>query len=326
MSVTVMGAGAFGTALAVTLAARGPVQLWARDGAQVAAMRRDRQNHARLPDVPLPDGITPVETLPGDGGVVLLATPMQTLRQALRDHRAALSGATLVPCCKGIEIASGLGPMAVIAQEIAQEVTQGADAPAALLTGPSFAADIARGLPTALTLACADDTLGAQLQAQLSTETLRLYRSTDVAGAELGGALKNVIAIAAGAAIGAGFGDSARASVMTRGFAEMQRYAARQGARPETLMGLSGFGDLVLTCTSQQSRNFRLGLSLGRGDAFDPTITVEGAATAEALARTARAAGIDMPITQAVHGLTQGRLTVQDAMAALLSRPLKEEA
>ena len=152
----------------------------------------------------------------------------------------------------------------------------------ALLTGPSFAHDIACGLPTALTLACADDAIGQQLQKQLTTSNLRLYRTTDTIGAELGGAIKNVIAIACGAAMGAGLGDSARAALMTRGYAEMQRMALPLGARPETLAGLSGFGDLTLTCSTQASRNYRFGVALGQGVEFDPKITVEGAATAQA--------------------------------------------
>ncbi|MDM7255294.1 MAG: NAD(P)H-dependent glycerol-3-phosphate dehydrogenase, partial [Paracoccus sp. (in: a-proteobacteria)] len=192
------------------------------------------------------------------------------------------------------------------------------------LTGPSFAADIARGLPTALTLAGADAEAGEALQEALSTPTIRLYRTTDVAGAELGGALKNVIAIAAGAAIGAGLGDSARAAIVTRGFAEMTRFATARGARAETLAGLSGLGDLVLTCTSDLSRNFRFGQALGEGAPFDPSITVEGAATARAVSRIAPDTGVDMPISTMVAALSDG-LPVHEAMRALLSRPLKEE-
>ena len=194
-----------------------------------------------------------------------------------------------------------------------------------LLTGPSFATDIAAGLPTALAIACADADAGAQLQSDLTTSTLRLYRTTDMIGAETGGALKNVMAIACGAVIGAGLGDSARAALMTRGFAEMQRFALSKGAEPETLAGLSGFGDLALTCTSGQSRNYRLGLSIGRGETFDPTVTVEGAATARAMNDEAIRLGLDMPITRCVVALLDGKMKITDAMAHLLSRPLKEE-
>ena len=195
---------------------------------------------------------------------------------------------------------------------------------AATLTGPSFAADIARGLPTALTLACADE--GAEvLQHALSTPVLRLYRTDDIRGAELGGALKNVVAIAAGVAVGAGLGDSARAALITRGFAEMTRLAVAMGARAETLSGLSGLGDLVLTATSDLSRNFRYGRALGAGEAFDTTITVEGAATAQAVSAIARQRGISMPIADAVGALAQGRASVADTVVELLRRPLKEE-
>jgi glycerol-3-phosphate dehydrogenase (NAD(P)+) len=224
----------------------------------------------------------------------------------------------LVACCKGIELTTGLGPIEVMREALPE-------ARHALLTGPSFAADIAKGLPTALTLACADPDLGKSLQQSLNTTNLRLYRTTDTLGAEIGGALKNVIAIACGAVIGAGLGDSARAALMTRGYAEMQRLARHLGAEADTLAGLSGFGDLALTCTSTLSRNYRLGLALGRGEVFDPTVTVEGAATAHATDAKARAIGLDMPITACVVGLLDGKLTLDAAMTALLTRPLKEE-
>ena len=195
----------------------------------------------------------------------------------------------------------------------------------AVLTGPSFAADIANGLPTALTLACADEDVGHGLQTELSTPTLRLYRSADVVGAELSGALKNVIAIGCGAVMGAGLGDSARAALMTRGFAEIQRVAAAFGAQAETLMGLSGLGDLTLTCTSDQSRNYRLGLALGAGRDFDSSVTVEGAATAQALRRVARERGLDLPICACIADLVAGDVDMKGAMQQLLGRPLREE-
>jgi len=176
-----------------------------------------------------------------------------------------------------------------------------------------------------MTLACADSEMAEELQGQLSTGTLRLYRTTDVIGAELGGALKNVIAIAAGAAIGAGYGDSARASVITRGFAEMVRLASALGAWPETLTGLSGMGDLMLTCTSNQSRNFRYGLALGAGEGFDNRATVEGAATGRAVAVLAPKLGIELPVSGLVAGLTEGRIFMDQALDILLNRPLKEE-
>ena len=215
-------------------------------------------------------------------------------------------------------MSTGAGPVQIITEEVPS-------AKAAILTGPSFASDIARGLPTALTIAAGDDATARELQQELTTSTLRLYRTTDTIGAELGGALKNVVAIACGIAIGAGMGESARAALMTRGYAEMQRMAAFRGADPDTLAGLSGFGDLTLTCTSEGSRNYRLGLSLGRGDTFDASTTVEGAATARAVARVATQEGLDMPITMAVAGLLDKTLDVREAVHSLLTRPLKEE-
>lgn len=321
MSIAVLGAGAFGTALAISLAAEGnPVHLWARDADHAHAMQTVRSNQKRLPDAAFPDTLTVTSELDSIKGIstLLLAVPMQRLSEFLRTHAASLSGKTLIACCKGIDLETAQGPCGVITAVLP-------DADCAILTGPSFAHDIAAGLPTALTLACADDALGRQLQQALSTSTLRLYRSTDVIGAELGGALKNVIAIACGAAIGAGLGESARAALITRGFAEMQRMAKAVGARPETLSGLSGFGDLALTCASTGSRNFRFGLALGRSERFDPGITVEGAATAKAALARARQLGLEMPITEAVVAMTDQSLTLKEAMDALLSRPLKEE-
>lgn len=320
MSIAVLGAGAFGTALAISLAQETPVTLWARDADHVAEMQAQRCNASRLPGVTLPAGLSLTSDFATatTAEVLLLAVPMQKLRSVLETHQAALQGKTLVACCKGIELETGLGPIAVMREVLPKSRT-------ALLTGPSFAADIARGLPTALTLACGDEDLCHKLQQRLTTATLRLYRTSDTCGAELGGALKNIIAIACGAVIGAGLGDSARAALMTRGYAEMQRMALACGAKPETLAGLSGFGDLTLTCSSTLSRNYQLGLAIGRGEEFDPKITVEGAATARATAAKAQTMGLDMPITETVVGLLNGDLTIATAGAQLLARPLKEE-
>ncbi|WP_323781706.1 NAD(P)H-dependent glycerol-3-phosphate dehydrogenase [Thalassovita sp.] len=319
--IAVAGSGAFGTALAVSLAATGqPVQLWARDPDHATQMERTRENARRLPGVALPDNLQVVADLESVVSEIplLLAAPMQQLRDMLVLHKLALGGRPLVACCKGVELSTGLGPVGVI-EELIPSATP------AILTGPSFAVDIAGGLPTALTLACHDPVMGKRLQQALSTQNLRIYRTTDTIGAELGGAVKNVIAIASGAVIGAGLGESARAALMTRGFAEMQRMALALGAQPETLAGLSGFGDLTLTCTSEQSRNYRFGLALGRRETFDPTVTVEGAATSRAVLERARIMLIDMPITEAVVALLDGRLQLSQAMEMLLSRPLKEE-
>lgn len=312
MSIGVIGAGAFGTALAVTLARQHPVALWARD---TDAMANDRENAKRLPGVRFPDSLSvspDIDTVLS-APTVLIAVPMQALAGFVSAHD--LTGRTVVACCKGIDLETGQGPSTIL--QSARHV--------AVLTGPSFATDIARGLPTALTLACGDDAVGRALQTQLSTPALRLYRSTDVIGAELGGALKNVIAIGCGAVMGAGLGDSARAALMTRGFAEMQRVAAALGAHLETLMGLSGLGDLTLTCTSNQSRNYRLGLALGSGTEFDKSITVEGAATARALRHVAAQHGLDLPLCTTIADLVDGKLDMKGAIDQLLARPLKEE-
>lgn len=316
MSVAILGAGAFGTALACAL---GEATLWARDPGHVDAIEAARENSARLPGVLLPAGVRVTADLQEiTAETVLLAIPMQQTRGFVEANAALLADRHLVACSKGVDLDLLIGPVGVIREALPE-------ARAALLTGPSFADDIARGLPTALTLACADETLGRSLQEQLSTQNLRLYRNSDVIGAELGGALKNVIAIAAGITIGAELGQSARAALMARGYAEMQRLALALGAQPETLAGLSGLGDLILTCGSDKSRNFRYGLALGRGEGFDSATTVEGAATARAVARLARERGIDMPITRMVAALVEGYLTLTEARDALLARPLTEE-
>lgn len=228
MSVSVLGAGAFGTALAVSLSHTGPVTLWARMPAHAAAMRDSGSNEQRLPGVRLPDAITPTADIAraAAADILLLAVPMQRLRAVIEQHAASLGNRVIVACCKGIELDTGLGPVRVIAQALPS-------ARPALLTGPSFAADIARGLPTALTLACDDVELGRSLQQRLTTANLRLYRSTDTIGAELGGALKNVIAIACGAVMGAGLGVSARAALMTRGYAECSGWRWRWAHGPK---------------------------------------------------------------------------------------------
>lgn len=316
--IGIVGAGAFGAALGVALARAGRrVTVWARDARTVATMRGHRAA-PRLPGVTLPDTLTATDRLDdlAPAQVVLLALPMQALRGFLAHN--PLPEVPLVACCKGVDLHSLTGPVAVLAQ-----ARPGPSV--ALLTGPSFAADIARGLPTALTLACADETVGVSLQHALSTPVLRLYHTTDVVGAELGGALKNVIAIAAGVVMGAGLGDSARAALMTRGYAEISRLALAMGARAETLAGLSGLGDLVLTCTSAQSRNFGHGHALGAGQTGPQGVTVEGVATARAVVRLAAERGLDLPITTMVARLTDGQIALPDAIRALMSRPLKAE-
>lgn len=317
--IGIVGAGAFGTALAVALSRNGQVRLWARDPGTARTIQEDRVS-PRLPNITLPENVTVTADLASlsEAKLILLAIPTQTLRTFLDTQTDVPHTVPLVACCKGIELGTGQLPSDILSHYCPGSVL-------GILTGPSFAADIAMGLPTALTLACASDRSGAMLQEALTADTLRLYRTRDVTGAQLGGALKNVMAIACGAVMGAGLGESARAALMTRGFAEMVRLAETRGARPETLAGLSGFGDLVLTCTSGQSRNYQFGESLGRDAPFDPDITVEGAATARAMSEEARKTGIEMPVTQAVAAVVSGELKILQAVDMLLSRPLKEE-
>lgn len=319
MSIAVLGAGSFGTALAISLAAaRDDVMLWGRDPDRVRKMTASRENATYLPGVALPDPLHLSSDLATalSAEIVLLAIPAQLLRDFLDAHGTELDGKTLVSCCKGIDLETGVSPSILISQACPNART-------AVLTGPSFAVDIAKGLPTALTLAVEKD--ARDLQHALTTRNIRLYSTSDLRGAELGGAIKNVIAIACGAAMGGGLGESARAALMTRGFAEMCRFAVSQGARATTLAGLSGFGDLVLTCTSEKSRNYTAGLALGAGQPLPQGKTVEGIPTANALSELANRDGLEMPISGAVSDLVNGRCSVSDALEILLSRPLREE-
>lgn len=316
--IGVIGAGAFGTALAMTQGARGGrVVLWGRDAQAMAAMQEARENAVHLPGVTLPQGVVATADPAALAGldVILLSIPTQALRGFLEQTGAALGDAVLVACCKGVERGTGLLPTQIIA-----DVLPGART--AVLTGPSFATDIGGGKPTALTLATALPD-GAALQERLSTPVLRIYLSDDPVGAQLGGALKNVIALAAGMVIGADLGESARAALMTRGFAEIVRLAAKQGAHPETLWGLSGFGDLILTCSSEKSRNFSHGIRFARGEADLGGKTVEGVMTAHAVSE--QGAGMDLPVIHMVSALLKGEISVPRAMDKLLQRPLKSE-
>lgn len=318
MRIAVLGAGAFGTALAIALARGGRgVTLWARDPAQADALARTRENAARLPGQVLPDSVAVTDDKAAAlaAEILLLAMPMQALAGFLADA-GPLRDRVCVACCKGVDLDTGLGPSGVIAAAVPDTVP-------ALLSGPSFATDIAAGLPTALTLGIGGD--GQAVQRALSTETLRIYTSDDLVGVELGGALKNVIAIACGISIGAGLGESARAALMTRGYAEIVRFATAKGARADTLAGLSGLGDLALTCASDKSRNYAYGLRLGQAGRAEATATTEGIATARAVADIARAERIDLPVTQAIAAVLDGSLDVAEAVRALMARPLRAE-
>ena len=317
----VIGGGAWGTALAATLAGNGPVTLWAREAEVVAAINQARENAVFLPGIPLPAGISATTKLDDVAtcDIVLIVVPAQHLRSVLA--AATLPAKTpLVLCAKGLE--AGTHDLMV---EVARALVPN---PLAVLSGPSFAAEVARGLPCAITLACPDAALGERLVAAMARPTFRLYQSDDVVGAEIGGAVKNVLAIACGVVEGAGLGLNARAALIARGFAEMTRFGIARGARAETLAGLSGLGDLVLTCSSENSRNFRLGVGLGQGrplaDLLAGPAVAEGAATAPVLVEAARAAGVEMPISEAVAALLSGA-PVRETINALLARPLKAE-
>ena len=321
--VAVLGGGAWGTALATAMLRAGnDAVLWARDGDTVEAINGRSENPRYLPGIaldPAPRATTDLDEALAEAATVLAVTPAQTMRAVLGQVAGRLAPAVpVVLCAKGIERATGRR-----VSEIAAEVLP--QSPVAVLSGPSFATDVARGLPTAVTVAARDEALAARLSAAFSSSSFRCYSTDDLIGVEIGGALKNVLAIAAGAVSGAGLGASAQAAMVTRGFVELRRLGATFGARPETLMGLSGLGDLILSCGSAQSRNFSYGLALGRGLPLDGLPLAEGAATAGIAAEMAAARGIDAPIVAAVAALLAGELTVGRAVEALLSRPLKSE-
>ena len=318
--IAVLGGGAWGTALAVTMLRAGhDTHLWVRDSATATSIREEGRNPRYLPAVELEPGIqagTDPQTVLLDADAILAVVPAQTLAGVLGQLQHAIPpGVPLVLCAKGIERGTGR-----LMSDVARDMLPGN--PVAALSGPSFAADVARGLPTAVTVAAEDAALASALASLLSAPALRCYSTDDLTGVEAGGALKNVLAIAAGAVAGAGLGASAQAATITRGFVELRRIGAALGARPETLMGLS---DLILTCGSEQSRNFSYGVALGKGESLENRPLAEGAATAGIAARIARDKGIEAPICEAVSAILDGSLTIPDAMAALLARPLKSE-
>jgi len=334
MKIAVLGAGAWGTAIAMAAAGRHEVLLWARDAAQAEAMRRERRNARYLPEVALPPAVqvTADEAAAlahGREGLTILATPMAALRERLR---AMPPGAPLLWLSKGFEAGTGaLGHE--VAREVAAELAlAGAAAPGAcgVLSGPSFALEVARGQPTALVAASADAALAARAVQALHGETLRVYSSTDIVGVEVGGAVKNVLAIAVGALDGLHLGLNARAALVTRGLAEMTRLGVALGAQPATFMGLSGLGDLVLTATGDLSRNRRVGMLLAEGHSLDAALralghVAEGVPSAPMVLRRAQQLGVEMPITACVVELLAGRLTVREALARLMSRDARSE-
>ncbi len=321
--IAVIGAGAWGTALAQACASTGrPVTLWAREAEVVQSIAKARENALFLPGVVLSPLIAPTSDLAAAGGadLALLVCPAQHLRSMVEsiDRHLEVRVPVLI-CAKGIERGSG-ALMNEVASAAAPRRVFG------MLSGPSFAAEVARGLPCAVTVAFQDSVVAQHVSTKLGSTTFRPYASTDVTGVAIGGAVKNVLAIACGIVEGRGFGESARAALTTRGFAEMTRFGVALGAKLETMGGLSGLGDLMLTASSRQSRNFSLGVKLAQGGrADDGGPLAEGAATAEALVMRARAAKVEMPIAEAVADIVSGRTAVDVAIGALLSRPLKSE-
>ena len=319
--IAVLGAGAWGSALANLAAQAGhSVTLWARDPAKAAAMQQTREN-PRLQGAQLHERIEVTGSFAdaASADAILLAVPAQALR-SVASRLNKLDDTPLIACAKGIE----RGSLKFMTEVIAEAAPNAAPA---ILSGPSFAADVARGLPTAVTLAARDEATASTLARALGSPTFRLYHSTDMRGVEIGGAAKNVLAIAAGIVVGRGLGASAAAALTTRGFAELSRFGQALGARPETLTGLAGLGDLILTCSSPQSRNFSLGIALGQGKAstWRGDKLAEGAATAPALVELAKEINVDMPIAAAVAAVLDGQLSVDQATESLLTRPFRAE-
>jgi len=326
--VGIIGGGAWGTALAQTLALSGrEAAIWAYEVETIREINEHHNNRTFLPGVTLDQKVRATGHLKeiAQSDVILMVPPAQHLRRISAELAPMLpDGALVVACAKGIERSTGMLMGDVIIETLPK-------ATPAILSGPSFAADVSRGLPAALTLACPDEAVGQALATGLGYRHFRIYWSSDVTGVQLGGAVKNVLAIAAGIVDGRGLGASAHAGLVTRGFAELRRLGEAMGARPDTLMGLSGLGDLVLTCGSPQSRNMSLGRALGEGRRLDDVLgarksVTEGVFTAEAVAGIAKERNVEMPICWAVQAILSGRSSVDDAISGLLSRPMRSEA
>jgi glycerol-3-phosphate dehydrogenase (NAD(P)+) len=327
--IAVLGAGSWGTALAVHCGRVGhDVRLWGRDRSLVDDMATTRQNTAYLPGIPVGDRVTPtasLETALADAPIVIAAVPSHGMRQVLK-HAAPLlrDGAVVVSATKGLESDSLDRMSQIMAEEI------GSGHPVAVLSGPSFALEVARGMPTAVVVASADPAATRRVQDILKGSTLRLYGSDDVTGVEFGGALKNVIAIAAGVVEGLGIGHNAMAALITRGLVEMSRLACAEGSRRDTLAGLSGLGDLVLTCTGDLSRNRRVGIELGRGRALPDILAnmkmvAEGVRTTGAALALGARHGVELPLAAQMAAVLDGRTTARDAVEALMLRPQRSE-
>ena len=325
--IAVIGGGAWGTALAHVLSLGGlDVTIWTHEDDTAREIQHHRSNSVFLPGVSLAQdlkAVTQFDVL-SDSDLCLLVPPAQhlgTLAAELKDHLAA--EVPWVICSKGIEQASGR-----LLGDVLGDAVPGATI--AALSGPSFASDVARGLPAALTVACADETIGENIARSLGSRSMRLYWTGDIVGVQLGGAIKNVLAIAAGIVDGKQLGASAHAALVTRGFAEMNRFASAFNAEPRTMAGLAGLGDLLLTCGSPQSRNMSLGRALGQGQTLDGILAqrravTEGVYTAAAMVKVADNMHIDVPIARAVHAIVEGRISVDDAIEDLMTRPIKPE-
>ncbi len=326
MRIAVLGAGAWGTALAIAFAARHEVVLWGRDAARMEEMDRQRVNARYLPGCPLPPGLRLTADFAAalaGSALAILAGPLAGLRGLLEQLKAVAPTIPFLWVCKGLDAGSGLLPHQVVA-EVMGHVRCG------VLTGPSFALEVARGLPTAITLAAADAEFAAATAHALHGGKLRIYANEDLVGAEVGGAVKNVLAIATGICDGLGLGNNARAALITRGLVEITRFGEALGAKRETFMGLAGMGDLLLTCTGDLSRNRRVGLLLAEGRALADVVrelghVAEGVPAAREVARRAETLGVDMPITRAVTAVLDGRITPRAAVEQLMAREARHE-
>ncbi len=324
-SIGVIGAGAWGTAMAQALSAGGrKVIIWAREHEVVEAINTKHENTIYLPGIPLDKNLKATESLSeaAESDIILLVTPAQHVRATLKAMRGELSqGKTVAICSKGIELDTGL-----LLSQVAKEVVPNASI--AVVTGPTFASEIARGLPGAVTIGVEDKDVGRELQEALGLKNFRPYVTEDIIGTQLGGAIKNVIAIACGVVYGRKLGESARAALLTRGVAEIARLGVAMGAKKETLLGMCGIGDLMLTASSMQSRNFSLGAALGEGKTMDEILSTrsavtEGVHTAKATLDLAKKFAVDMPITEAVYKCLHEGLPVDEAIEEMLNRPFR---
>jgi len=327
-TVGIIGAGAWGTALAQVIRAAGrDVTLWAREAELVSHMQKNHENNQFLPGIKIDNAIKVSDSISEvtNSDILLIVVPAQHLRATLQSMKSSLrKDQPVLICSKGIEMESGLLMSQVAEQEIPSS-------PIGVLTGPTFAVEIAKGLPSAMTLAYKNAEQGKEIIDALSSRNLRLYLTKDIIGAQLGGAIKNVVAIACGAVHGLGLGENARAALMTRGIAEIARLASAMGAKKETLMGMCGFGDLVLTCSSMQSRNFSLGSHLGSGRSLEDIMSernavTEGVHTSKALMVMAKNHAIEMPIAEAVYECLNHGAPIRDVVNKMLERPLRPQA